>query len=606
MPTPSTLLELAQAYFDRGAFAEAADALRKIPPQSLGDDARVMLGASLARVRRGREAVAVFEDVLSRNPDCFPALTWMAVLKKNRLEADESIVYAKRAIALQPQEAGGHTALGSCYLYLRRPVEAIESFRRAVEIAPDFPEHQHNLALALFMNYEFAEGVDCMKRAIALAPKDIQSYLTLSNEYVKNGMMADAVDCLQDGIRNLPDSHVLYMALGTALTKLRRDDAAEQHYRKALSLSPAAKPSFGAWLLNHGRFEESIEIFEDMIRTNTSPALAYFNLVQARKLTADDRRLVDRMEQMLSRRLGAGEEMYLRFALGRAHEQLKQYEQAMAHFDEGNRLAYAIYNAGRPMEPGGFEAHHNRILRCFEQIPPGAEGYDSEEPVFIVGMIRSGTTLLDQILSSHPSVEAAGELRVWVGEAQRLAQSSSPPGSEELRDVGYRYVDYLERLVGRAERITDKMPLNFSGLGIIHRALPRARFVHIRRHPVDTALSMYTTFFGDGTDYGYSKASIVEYYREYRRMMAYWRSALPPGVLFELDYEELIADPEPLIRRVVAFCGLPWDDACLHHEQNETAIVTPSRWQARQPIYRSSVERWRNYEPWLGEFRELL
>jgi hypothetical protein len=221
-------------------------------------------------------------------------------------------------------------------------------------------------------------------------------------------------------------------------------------------------------------------------------------------------------------------------------------------------------------------------------------------------MIRSGTTLLDQILSSHASIVAAGELRFWIEESLRLAWRNTSPTANDLRDLADEYLAYLELLAGKSVRITDKMPLNFSYTGIIHRALPNARFLHIRRSPVDTCLSIYTTYFGQGAPFAYRKDVTVAYYQEYLRMMDYWRGVIPQDCLFELDYEELISNPANLIPRIIDFCGLPWDDACLHHDQNPVAINTPSRWQARQPMYKSSVDRWRRYEPWLGEFAELL
>jgi hypothetical protein len=203
-------------------------------------------------------------------------------------------------------------------------------------------------------------------------------------------------------------------------------------------------------------------------------------------------------------------------------------------------------------------------------------------------------------------VHSAGELQFWTEETVRLAFGIGMEDHPSLEALADEYLTYIEQLAGKSGRITDKMPLNFAYAGVIHRALPGARFIHIRRHPVDTCLSIYTTYYGAGPRFAYNKSNIVAYYREYLRVMGYWRERLPSDRLFELDYEDLISDPQSVIPRIVEFCGLPWDESCLHHDRNESAINTPSRWQARQPIYRTSVERWRRFEPWLGEFAELL
>ena len=209
-------------------------------------------------------------------------------------------------------------------------------------------------------------------------------------------------------------------------------------------------------------------------------------------------------------------------------------------------------------------------------------------PVFIVGLPRSGTTLAEQILSSHPAVAAGGELQFWRVRALELRRfMSGAPDPAALSQAADDYFALLRGVGPSAKRVTDKAPLNYEELGLIRLALPGARIVHCRRNPVDTALSIYFTEFAD----------IVFMYRQYERLMAHWRRILPPDKFLELDYER---------RRLVAFSGLEWEDACLEHERNARIVRTASVWQARQPIYTTSVGRWRRYEPWLGELRELL
>jgi hypothetical protein len=223
-------------------------------------------------------------------------------------------------------------------------------------------------------------------------------------------------------------------------------------------------------------------------------------------------------------------------------------------------------------------------------------------------MPRSGTTLVEQILSCHPDVAAGGELGFWRQHktATDLDVFATATHPEAIRRVARDYLALLRAVSPTAARVTDKMPFNFAFLGIIRQVFPRATIVHCRRHPIDTCLSIFATDFGAPLDFAGDRGSLVFFYREYQRLMAHWREALPPDRFIEVDYEALVAAPEPLTRQLIATCGLEWNDACLAPHLNRRQITTASLWQARQPIYRTSVERWRRYEPWLGELRALL
>jgi hypothetical protein len=224
--------------------------------------------------------------------------------------------------------------------------------------------------------------------------------------------------------------------------------------------------------------------------------------------------------------------------------------------------------------------------------------------VLIIGMPRSGTTLVEQIVSSHPEVGAGGELNFWNerGAARHQAGTEAP----FLGEVAAEYLGVLRAIAPKAARVTDKMPFNFIWAGLIHLAFPRATIIHCRRAAIDTALSIHQTHFHPGLAFPTGGAELVAYFRSYRRLTDHWRRVLPADRLIEVDYEDLTRAPEPVIRRIIAGCGLAWDDACLCPELNPRAVKTPSKWQARQPIYRKSVERRRRYEPWLGPLRALL
>lgn len=590
-------LELPRRLFERGQYGEAIKLLnRRQEDYPLEPDALLLLGVCLARDRKVAEAKAIFLQLVSGDPNHFEALTWLALLSKNQTDISDALTFARRAIEVHPEDAAGYGTLGGCYLYLREAGPAIDAFRCAVERDPSVAEHHHNLGLAHQMAGRHREAIAEFKKAIELAPDAAQTYLVLAAQYSLFGIAGGALETLQTGLVHLPNSAALHTAIANAYTMVRNEDAAEHHHRRAMALSPDARGGFASWLIAQGRFEESEEIFSSLKADPRQRTFAYYGLMQSRKA---DSEFVREMETEANQALPPISELYVNYALGKAKDQLKDYEGSMAHYDRANRVAFQIHNAGFPIDPDQLRKEMKRVTAAFESMPPGSS---SLAPIFIIGMIRSGTTLLEQIVSSHSQVAAAGELRFWIEEGARLAANPSGTGLDALAK---EYAEYTELIAGKSERITDKMPLNFAYAGLILRALPNAKFIHIRRNPIDTCLSIYTTYFAKGPQYAYSKANIVNYYRQYLEAMSYWRTQLPTESLLEIDYEDLISDPSSAVPRVITFCDLPWEEACLHHEKNEAAINTPSRWQARQPIYATSMERWRKFEPWLGEFAEL-
>jgi hypothetical protein len=276
----------------------------------------------------------------------------------------------------------------------------------------------------------------------------------------------------------------------------------------------------------------------------------------------------------------------------------------------GFDAADALRNAAMPFDIAGFDA---QITRMIGRMTPNffaraaSWGCDDPTPVLIVGMPRSGTTLVEQIVSSHPDVAGGGELNFWNTRGPAWAQLA--PGGDGTAFLSQASADYLGvlRAIGpKAARVTDKMPFNFLWAGLIHLAFPRDTIIHCRRSAIDTALSIHQTHFNPHLAFPTGGAALVAYFESYRRLTAHWRRVLPPDRFIDVSYETLTSTPEPEIRRTIAAIGLPWHVACLHPERNTRAVKTPSKWQTRQPIYRDSVDRWRRYEPWLGALRALL
>jgi hypothetical protein len=269
-----------------------------------------------------------------------------------------------------------------------------------------------------------------------------------------------------------------------------------------------------------------------------------------------------------------------------------------------------VRRGSAPFDSAAFSIEIDRLIaRCTpEWLARAPElGSCDATPVLIIGMPRSGTTLVEQIVSMHPEVRAGDELHFW-NERGAAWHISGVAGNETpfLAKAAADYLGALRAIAPTAARVTDKMPFNFLWAGLIHVAFPRAIIIHCRRAAVDTALSIHQTHFHPSLAFPTGGAELVAYFRTYQRLTDHWRSVLPADRFIEVDYEDLTGAPEPVIRRIIAACGLAWHDACLRPECNPRAVKTPSKWQTRQPIYRTSVARWRRYEPWLGPLRALV
>ena len=417
----------------------------------------------------------------------------------------------------------------------------------------------------------------------------------------------DAAACYR---RAADDSSIGRLYLAKALAVEEKYEDAVAVLRRLLALEPnnaMARWGLGFYLSVQGRFDEALPQLEQACALDQHPVGAYYNLVTAKRVTEVDRPLIKRITAVLESGVLCGvERIKAHYALGKAFDDLHDYASAIRHFDAANAIesSLSVYHRDQVAAwiakliarytPGYFDLH-------------GGLGTSDEKPVFIIGMPRSGTTLVEQILSSHPLVAAGGEMRFWLQRGPAW-EDSGPDGlsSPAINGLADDYRAELLRIAPDASRVTNKMPHNFMWIGLIHLVFPRARIIHCRRHPVDTCLSIYFTYFARRQTFASDRSNLVFEYRQYQRLLEHWRSVLPSDCFLDVDYEALVADRDAWTRRLVDFCGLDWDDACLQHERNRRAVATASLWQARQPVYRSSVARWRSYEPWLGELRQLL
>jgi len=513
------------------------------------------------------------------------------------------------ACRLQPNNAVIFHDLGLTCLEAGRVEDAIGALRRAVLLKPDFALAFLRLGVALERRLDQAGAVEAYRKAVALLPSLAEAHFRLAVQLEDLGRRNEAVEAFNRAKTQAPKGALRDMAEARSLVVQNRDREAELVLRRAIRLqadSSAIQHFLGAVLSSLGRFEEAASCYEQALDRTPRLVGVYYELVRCRKITPRNRSLIDRMQAALEQKgIDDLPLTKLHLAIGKAHDDLGEYEKAMAAFDAADHARRRVAN----FDLKAFEAQVDGLIAGFTPevlARANALGNPDQTPVLIIGMPRSGTTLCEQIISSHPEASDGGELYFWSPRAALLkAMGEATPPASFIDETATACIDFLRAISSDAKRVTDKNPFNFLWAGLIHLVFPRAAIIHCRRSPIDTALSIHQTFFGPGIKFPTGGEDLVAYYRGYEKLMAHWRRVLPADRFLEVHYELLTAAPEATIRDIIQFVGLEWCDACLHPEENDRAVKTPSKWQVKQPIYRTAVERWRAYEPFLGPLAAL-
>lgn len=588
------------------AEARCRDLLKRQPNHIGGLQVLAAIAGRAGAPRRGIELVQNAIAIEPKNPN---AHIQLAKLLRQERRTGEAIAALKTAIELEPDSAAAYNDLGLIYLE-SDAAEALNCFGRAIELKPDLVIAYYNTGLALERQGRVAEAMAAFRRLLEVDSDFAEAHAKLGNLLLMTDHDPEGLKHLRCCVAAKPDSSLAFMCEAKILVEEGNAAAAEPAIRRAIELdrqNPDAQALLGSILMELGRFEDAAAASDLAVALNRRQLAAYHALTHVKKMTEADRPLVNQMEWMLKEyKLAAEGRIPIHFALGKAYDDLGEYGNAIAHFDEANALKRQSVSCGH----SGYGVITDRQIEKFSAdffSRNAGAGSDWDGAVLVVGMPRSGTTLVEQILSSHPHIAAAGELAFWrdqVSTARFDENGRIDPAW--ISATARQYQALLSGISPTARRVTDKMPQNFNLIALIHAVLPRARIIHCRRHPVDTCLSNYFQNFSRRIDFAYDRSDLLAFYRQYERLMAHWRSVLPTDIFMEVQYEDLVANPEPVTRKMIEFCGLDWDDACLHSERNKRAVRTASVWQARQPVYRTSVARWRNYEPWLGPLRELL
>ena len=605
-------------------------------PAAAGADETFRHALSLHRAGRLDDAEPLYRAVLAAQPGNFGALLHLGVLRLQQGGHDEAIELTRAAVASDPGSAEAHSNLGAALHLLGRAEAAVASYEAALAIDPDRAEAYYGLATALHAQQRPDEAIACYERALAIDPDYGEASCGLGAALHTAGRNRRAVACYDAALAVDPDYGEALCGRAAALLALKRHDAAIADYRRALTLTPGdvavlnalglalqavdrhdealaqfrralalapgsgeTQVNLGSVLEELGRIDEARAAFEAAVALEPRNVRFRYALISGRRAVAGDPHLAA-LEDW-ARDIDAfaeDQQILLRFALAKALAETGREDEAFRHLLAGNAQKHRQIRYDEPATLATLARIAPVFTSELMQMKRGA-GHPSTAPVFIIGMPRSGSTLVEQILASHPRVFGGGERHDF---SDALTGIAAGPGAAafpelvrdldggELRRLGGAYV---ERIGTAAERVTDKMLANFCLAGLIHLALPNARLIHTRRDPVDTCLSCFAQLFGAQQPFTYDLGELGRYYRAYLGLMEHWGRVLPEGVMLDVQYEELVADFEPQARRILAHCGLDWDPACLSFYRTERVVRTASVTQVRQPIYRSSVGRWR-------------
>jgi tetratricopeptide (TPR) repeat protein len=601
------LYRLGLIRLQQGRFGDAAKLFRRaIKVDRRSADAHHHLAVALSGLGRHDEAIERYHKALAIKPDLAEAHNNLAHSFQNCGQMEQALAHYKTALALKPDYSEARNNLGVVLQALGRSAEAIAQYEMALAVRPNYADAHKNLGNLLGAASRYQQAAAHYEQALSVRPNDAETHAALGNILRWLDRPDEAIAHYARALSFNPAYIEAHNGLGLALHMLGRSEEAIQHYRRALGIDPTdleAHSRLGEALQALGRLEESRLAFEQAVVLAPRKAGCYWNLANSQRFTEDDLHLANMKELLRDEAsLTVEERIDLHFALGKALADAGDREQSFHHLLRGNSLMRRQTDYDEAAALGRLDRIRNTFTAALMREKRG-HGDPSATPVFIVGMPRSGTTLIEQIIASHPTVFGGGELRVMANLAETLIDPNGAlfpeavpaMSGEHLRRLGGEYLRAVRRLSPDAERITDKMPGNLALAGLIHLALPNARIIHVCRDPRDTAFSCFSILFARGHEFSYDLSELGRYFRAYQGLVDHWRDVMPETML-EVHYEEVVADLEPQARRIIAHCGLEWDDACLAFHRNARPVRTASATQVRQPVYRSSIGRWRPYE----------
>jgi tetratricopeptide (TPR) repeat protein len=588
MATSAETLAHAQRLQQAGYFSRAEPLYREVlEAHPTNADVCFLLGENLFRQGKLDDAVDQFQRCIELSPYSGVADLHLSHVLHRQGKTEAAAACLRQCLQRLPQFPEAHYNQGNNLAGLGQLQDAVHHYQEAIRLRPDFAEAHNNLASTLLLLEEADQAIEHLLAAIRLRPQYTEAHCNLGHAYRDKNRLADAVPSYERALELQPDYGPAQNGLGEALLEQGDREGAERHFRRALHNNPFVSRTL-LNLASHGMYTAADPAVDALKRWLTDPRLPVDFAIQ------------------------------LHFTLGKLLDRLELWDEAFHHFAEGNALRRSLFHkSGRGFDA---DAHARLIDRMIAFFTPEyfrrvqGCGVPSELPVFIVGMPRSGTTLVEQILSHHPKVCGAGELpdigRIVVGLPAQLGSEQSYPeclsqfDAARARPMAETYLQRITALGGSAERVTDKMMELSLHLGFVATLFPRARVIWCRRDARDVCLSCFFQYFR-GLNFTWDLEDLGRYYRERERLMAHWRDVLPLPIM-EVVYEDLVGHQEGVSRRMLEFCGLAWDERCLKFHENPRPVKTSSVLQVRQPMYTTSVGRWRPYAAHLKPLLDAL
>lgn len=613
--TSNERLKAAIRHHQAGRFAQAEEKYRDILRRRPNDaDALHLSGVLAGQQGKTDAAIDLVRRAIAINPRFAEAHRNLGTLLAEKGEFIAAGAAYQKLLEAWPTDCPAHRELGAAFAANEHFQKAILSFSKAIEINPSFAEAHHDLGSILAILNRLDDAIAAHSRAIALKPGFADAHYSLGNLLSRKGRTGEALTACRRAVELKPRFADAHVSIGAIMLIEHRAAEAVECYRKAFEIDPRQYKILnyiGAALLAQGKFDEAATHFRSFLEKcpETEFGLGFRNLVSAGRIAVGPKdflrlaSLLNDPDSPLDNRVAAG------FALGKLFDDAGRFDEAFSCYADGNSLwKQHRAAAGDRYRPELVHRNFDHLIAAFNRKyfeNRRGSGEASELPVFIVGMPRSGTTLVHQIITRHPQVHGIGERKDISEIAIALNNSGSWGDVDAVSAAGKEYLQRLRATNANSSRIIDKTPTNVQWLGLIALLFPRARVICCRRDARDTCLSCYFQWFSQGNLFSFDLAHCGAEYVEVDRLMNHWLSALPLKML-EVQYENLVTDLPSQSRRLIDFLGLPWDRACVEFHRAETTVLTSSVWQVRQPIYQSSIGRWRNYQRHLGPLTESL
>ena len=647
-----------KASFERALeFLTAGDAVmaekicRRTIKEVSNSDPNIQVLLCVALIRQGRSGSAVkrLKHILRSFPDFPPAVEELgnALLAQNK--PDQAIDAFQQALKINPENAAVMIKLGKIYSKLGRKDEANEMYQSALALEPTkervataaqafargqteeaekicrqvLREHPNEVdamrLLASIANKleQRDDAIILLERAVELKPKFAGAWADLAETYTESEKFGEALDAVQRVIKLQPNMPFGHMIRGSILGKKDDHEGAINAFKEALEIEPehiGSNMGLGNTLKTIGRYDEAVKSYKKCIEAQPLFSEAYWSLANLKTYSFDDDEIKNMEKHVQSQDLTPASKAFFHIAIANAKEKQMKYGEAWYHFHTGNELRRTseIYDSVTT------QVTHDALIETFDEEfvnSTKGSGCQSDAPIFILGLPRSGSTLIEQILASHSQVEGTRELPDISLLGRRLTKSK-PPGikypdavkhmtDEEKTEYGESYLETSKRYRTDKPRFIDKMPNNFAHIGFIKTILPNAKIINAKRHPLDSCVSSFKQLFYKGQSWSYDLFEIGEYYLEYERMMDHWHS-LYPGEIYDIQYENIVNNQEDESRALIQYCGLDWEDSCLRFYENKRSVNTASSEQVRQPIYKGAMYAWKNYESEIGALKDIL